>query len=157
MSADATPSAPLDAIDKALVNRLQDDLPLVERPFAAIAGELGLGETALLDRLHRLRELGIVTRFGPFFDVERMGGAYCLCAMAVPADRFDEVAEQVNSHVEVAHNYERAHRLNMWFVLAAETPEAIEVAACAIEAETGLEVLRFPKLREFFIGFRVAA
>ena len=63
----------------------------------------------------------------------------------------------VNAHPEVAHNYERTHRLNMWFVLATETPEGITAAADAIEEETGIKVLRFPKLQEFYIGFRVAA
>ena len=58
---------------------------------------------------------------------------------------------------EVAHNYERAHALNMWFVLATEKPEGIKRAAARIERETGLKVLRFPKEHEFFIGFRVAA
>jgi hypothetical protein len=75
----------------------------------------------------------------------------------VPQERFDAVADMVNARTEVAHNYERAHRLNMWFVLAADSPGGIETAARAIEAETGLDVLRFPKLEEFFIGFRVAA
>ena len=86
-----------------------------------------------------------------------MGGAFCLCAMAVPDARFDTVAAQVNAHSEVAHNYARSHRLNMWFVLATETPSGITRAADAIEAETGLRVLRFPKVKEFFIRFRVAA
>jgi hypothetical protein len=45
----------------------------------------------------------------------------------------------------------------MWFVLACERPEQIAEAAQRIEGETGLEVLRFPKLKEFFIGFRVEA
>jgi len=67
------------------------------------------------------------------------------------------VAAQVNARPEVAHNYERAHRLNMWFVLATETPEGIAETADAIEADTGLRVFRFPKLEEYFIGFRVAA
>ncbi len=98
-----------------------------------------------------------MTRFGPFFDAEAMGGAFCLCAMAVPQDRFDAVVTLVNALPEVAHNYERAHRLNMWFVLATERPEGIDKAAARIERETGLRVLRFPKEREFFIGFRVAA
>ena len=101
------------------------------------------------------RRHGAVTRFGPFFDAAAMGGAFCLCAMAVPAERFDSVAAQVNAHPEVAHNYERAHDLNMWFVLATEKPAQIEETARAIEAETGLEVFRFPKEEEFFIGFRV--
>jgi hypothetical protein len=58
---------------------------------------------------------------------------------------------------EVAHNYERQHKLNMWFVLACERPDDIAKAAKRIEGETGLKVLCFPKLHEFFIGFRVEA
>jgi len=99
----------------------------------------------------------MLTRSGPFFDAAAMGGAFCLCAMAVPADRFDEIADAVNAFDEVAHNYERDHALNMWFVLATETPEAIEATARSIEAATGCDVLLFPKLEEYFIGFRVAA
>ena len=148
---------PLDATDRAIVNRLQEGLPLTERPYAGVAAELGLTEDALLRRLQALLEARVLTRFGPFFDAAALGGAFCLCAMAVPADRFDAVAVAVNAHPEVAHNYARTHRLNMWFVLATETPDGIAAAADAIEAETGLRVYRFPKEEEFFIGFRVAA
>ena len=87
-----------------------------------------------------------------------MGGAFCLCAMAIPPGEFDAVDRAlVNAHPEVAHNYERTHRLNMWFVLATETKEGIEEVARRIEAETGYRVRLFPKLQEFFIRFRVAA
>ena len=147
----------LDDIDRALINALQDDLPLTHRPFAPLAKRFDLTEQALLDRVQTLRDNGVLTRFGPFFDAAAMGGAFCLCAMAVPEDKFEEVVTQVNAHDEVAHNYERAHRLNMWFVLATETPEGISQTADAIERETGLIVHRFPKLQEFYIGFRVAA
>ncbi|MDU8927191.1 AsnC family transcriptional regulator [Alisedimentitalea sp. MJ-SS2] len=147
----------LDDIDRALINALQDDLPLTHRPFAPLAERLGLTEEALLTRVKALRESGVLTRFGPFFDAAAMGGAFCLCAMAVPAEDFEKVMTQVNAHEEVAHNYERQHRLNMWFVLATETPEGITQTADAIEQETGLIVHRFPKLQEFYIGFRVAA
>ncbi len=147
----------LDQNDRDLINLLQDDLPLENRPFAVLAKKLGTTEDALLDRVKWLKENGYLTRFGPFFDAAAMGGAFCLCAMAVPAEEFDTVLTKVNAHDEVAHNYERAHRLNMWFVLATETPEGITEAASAIERETGLIVHCFPKLQEFFIGFRVAA
>ncbi|MCG7520982.1 Lrp/AsnC family transcriptional regulator [Ruegeria sp. Ofav3-42] len=147
----------LDATDRAILNRMQDDLPLISHPYAAVAEELGLSEYDLLARLARMKEDRVITRFGPFFDAAAMGGAFCLCAMAVPAEKFETVLTKVNAHPEVAHNYERTHRLNMWFVLATETPEGIEAAADAIERETGTQVLRFPKLQEFFIGFRVAA
>lgn len=147
----------IDALDRRLINRLQEPLPIVPDPFAEIAAELGIPEADLLDRLAQLRGDGVITRFGPFIDAEAMGGAFCLCAIAVPPERFDEVADLVNCHPEVAHNYERTHRLNMWFVLATETPEGITRTADAIEAETGLRVLRFPKLHEFYVGFRVSA
>ena len=146
-----------DPTDCALLNLLQEDLPLTHRPFAPLAERLGISAQDLLDRLNWQRDAGYITRFGPFFDAAAMGGAFCLCAMAVPAEEFDTVLTKVNARPEVAHNYERAHRLNMWFVLATETPEAIAQTADAIEGETGIKVLRFPKLQEFYVGFRVAA
>lgn len=151
------PADALDEIDRLLINRLQDGLPLEHAPFAAVAREAGLSEPEVVARITQLREIGAITRFGPFLDAEAMGGAFCLCAMAVPVDRFDEVMTLVNAHPEVAHNYERQHRLNMWFVLACEKPDQIADTAARIEGETGLKVLRFPKQREFFIGFRVEA
>ena len=147
----------LDALDRRILNALQDGFPLVPEPFAAVAATLGIDAGELIDRLARLKRDGVITRFGPFFDAAALGGAFCLCAMAVPPERFEAVAAQVNAHPEVAHNYARAHAFNMWFVLATETPEAIAATAGAIEAETGLAVLRLPKLEEFFVGFRVAA
>jgi siroheme decarboxylase len=150
-------TADISDIDRKLINSLQDDLPLTSHPFAAIAEELGLSEEDVIDRTRRLRDDGLLTRFGPFFDAEALGGAFCLCAIAVPADQFEEVLTKVNAYSEVAHNYERNHRLNMWFVLATESKAEIDRTVAAIEQDTGLQVLLFPKEREFFIGFRVNA
>lgn len=150
-------TADLDATDRRILNRLQEGFPLCPAPFAAVADELALEEADLLARLDRLKQTGIVTRFGPFFDAEAMGGAFCLCAMAVPEDQFDTVLTAVNACPEVAHNYQRSHRLNMWFVLATERKGEIAHVLSAIERQTGIKVLAFPKLEEFFIGFRVAA
>lgn len=155
MRRSALPNGTLDATDRAIINHLQSGFPLSHRPFAECGKVLGVGEQDLIDRIGRLREVGAITRFGPFFDAEAMGGAFCLCAMAVPRERFEDVVTLVNAHPEVAHNYERVHHLNMWFVLACERPEDIEKVARKIERETGLSVNRFPKLKEFFIGFRV--
>lgn len=150
-------SRELTQTDRDLINLMQEDLPLVSRPFRKAATELGLDEAEVIERLLSLRDAGILTRFGPFFDAEALGGAFCLCAMAVPEDRFEEVLTKVNAFDEVAHNYQRDHKLNMWFVLATEDQTAIENTAKAIERETGLNVLLFPKEQEFFIGFRVKA
>lgn len=147
----------LDAIDKAIINHMQDGFPIVSEPFKEIGAELGLDAETLIERIERLLNDGYLSRFGPLFNIERLGGAFCLCAMAVPADRFEEVAALVNAHDEVAHNYERAHALNMWFVLATETPEEIDRILLDIRQETGIDTYAFPKIEEFFVGFRVAA
>ncbi|MDQ7260297.1 AsnC family transcriptional regulator [Paracoccus sp. PS-1] len=151
------PPEALDDTDRAILNRLQEGFPLTPRPFDDAGAALGLTGTALIERLERLREIGAITRFGPFYDAAAMGGAFCLCALSAPEADFDRIAALVNAHPEVAHNYARDHALNMWFVLATATPEGIGETCARIEAETGLTVWRFPKLREFFIGFRVAA
>ncbi|MGB3316558.1 MAG: Lrp/AsnC family transcriptional regulator, partial [Albidovulum sp.] len=121
MRREVLPPDALDVTDRAILNALQEGFPLTPRPFADAGKPLGLSETDLIARIQNLREEGAITRFGPFFDAEAMGGAFCLCAMAVPPDRFDAVVTLVNTHPEVAHNYERTHRLNMWFVLATDT------------------------------------
>lgn len=146
-----------DATDRAIINALQGEFPLCERPYAAAAATLGLSEDELLQRLQRMLDANILTRFGPMFQIERMGGAFCLAAIAAPEDRYEEVVSQVNSFAAVAHNYRREHALNMWFVLATETPAGIAGTAAAIEAETGLKVHCFPKQREYFVEMRLKA
>lgn len=90
-------------------------------------------------------------------DVDRLGGGLTLAAMAVPRDRFDEVAAIVNGFAEVAHNYERSHRLNMWFVIATEHPAEVGRVVARIERATGLEVLNLPKLDEYFLELKLSA
>lgn len=148
-------SIELDGIDRKLINSLQDGLELTEEPFLPVAQALGISQPQLFQRLERLLEAGILSRFGPMFDADKMGGKFCLCAMKVPQERFEEVTEIVNSCDEVAHNYKRDHLLNMWFVIGSDRVEAIEEVAKRIEAESGIEVLLFPKEKEFFISLKI--
>ena len=147
----------LDAIDRRIINRLQDGLQICDEPYAAPAAEIGITVDELLTRLARLKKTGILSRVGPMFNASRLGGALTLCAMAVPADAFDEVVAVVNGFPEVAHNYAREHTLNMWFVLATETVERAGDVIAEIENLTGIKALNLPKLEEYFIGMRVEA
>lgn len=147
----------MDEVDRQVVNVLQDGFPVSERPYADVAERLGLGEEELIARVGRLCAEGYLSRFGPLYNAERLGGAVTLAALSAPADDFDRIAALVNAHPEVAHNYAREHALNMWFVLATEHPARIDEVVAEIEAETGLAVLTFPKLQEYFIGLRLEA
>jgi DNA-binding Lrp family transcriptional regulator len=146
----------MDSIDASIVNRLQEGLPVCQRPFDDVAVTLGLSVDELLSRVQRLLDTRVLTRFGPMFNAENIGGALSLCAMQVPDNRYEQVAAEVNAFPEVAHNYERDHLLNMWFVLATEHPEQAGAVIRQIEQTTGCQVYDMPKQEEFFIGLKLA-
>ncbi len=149
--------ASLDDIDRRIINALQGGFPLCDEPYREVAATLGLRPEELLARLEDLLARKVLTRFGPMFQIERMGGSFVLAAIAAPEDRYDEVVQQVNAFPEVAHNYRREHALNMWFVLATETVAGIAETVARIEAATGLPVYAFPKEREYFVELKLAA
>jgi DNA-binding Lrp family transcriptional regulator len=147
----------MDDIDRRIVNALQDGFPVCERPFAQAASGLGLSEDELIARVDRLLADGTLTRFGPLFDIGRLGGTFVLAAMQVPDAQFDRVAAIVTAQREVAHNYAREHAFNLWFVLAAASEADVDAAIARIEGESGLVVYAFPKQREFFVDLRLRA
>lgn len=145
----------MDEVDRAIINGLQGGLTVCERPYLEAAQRIGLDEDELLTRLSRLLESGVLTRVGPLFQIERMGGAFTLAALHAPEDAFERVAQSVNAFPEVAHNYARDHVLNMWFVLATESPDQIGPLIARIEDQTGCEVFNFPKSREYFVELKL--
>ncbi|MES9946277.1 MAG: hypothetical protein ABW080_15080 [Candidatus Thiodiazotropha sp.] len=142
----------LNPLERHLINRFQGDVAFAERPFRQMAEELGSNEETVFQSVQRLLEMGWLSRFGPLYNAERLGGSLVLAAMSVPDGDFDKVAEQVNALAAVAHNYRRDHWLNMWFVLATDSGDAMQAALTQIETETNLQVFAFPKEQEFYLG-----
>jgi siroheme decarboxylase len=149
------PAGALDALDRRIINTLQDGFPVCERPYAQVAAQLGTDEQTLIGRLGRLLDERFLTRFGPMYQAERLGGAFSLVAMRVPLEDFERVAGIVNGFTEVAHNYEREHEFNMWFVLATETPQAIAEVLKRIEQASGYPCYNMPKLDEYYVRLRL--
>lgn len=147
----------LNPLDRQILATLQGDFPICERPYAEAAGRLGISEDELLARLQQLLADKVLTRFGPMFQIEEMGGAFVLAALAAPEARYEEVTALVNALPQVAHNYRREHALNMWFVLATETKAGIAEAIARVEQDTGLPVYAFPKEREYFVEMKLEA
>ena len=147
----------MDAIDRLIINQLQSDFPICEAPYQVVAERLGLTEANLIERLQALLANGTLTRFGPLYHAERMGGALTLAAVKVPPERFAEVTAIINAFPEVAHNYARSHELNMWFVLATESLAQQQNTITVIEQQTGLRVYNMPKLNDYFVGLKLEA
>ncbi|MCK4675372.1 MAG: hypothetical protein KAT61_05615, partial [Gammaproteobacteria bacterium] len=142
----------LTDLERDFINHFQGDFPLQERPFKSIASQLNCSEDELIETVSNLKTQKLLTRFGPLYDAARLGGGLTLAALSVPEDRYKIITELVNTYPEVAHNYRRDHQLNMWFVLATETPQEIDRILHSIEQCTKLKVYNFPKQREFYIG-----
>ncbi len=142
----------LSNLQTAFINNYQGNLPLLERPFLTMAKQLSCSEDQLLATVKAMQENKLITRFGPLYDSSRLGGGLTLAAMSVPENRYEAVTHLLNTYPEVAHNYKRKHKLNMWFVLATETPVEIIQLVSRIEKNTGLTVYNFPKQQEFYIG-----
>jgi DNA-binding Lrp family transcriptional regulator len=142
----------MNELGRRFINRYQGGFPLTELPFASVADEFGVDSATLIAMLRDMLDEGLLSRFGPLFDASSMGGSLTLAALSVPEARYEEVTEAVNALPEVAHNYQREHQLNMWFVLATETPEKLQLALDRIEQEVNLPVYNFPKLQTFYLG-----
>jgi len=155
------PVAELSDLDKKLINLLQDGFPLTPRPFLTVAEQVSneeslVSEADVMTRIQALLDEGILSRFGPMYQAERMGGGLTLAAMKVTEEDYDRVTAQVNAFSQVAHNYRREHELNMWFVLATESPEEIEDCIEEMELATGYHVFNMPKEEEFYVGLKFA-
>ena len=138
----------LSAFEKRLLDEFQRDFPLAPRPYAEIARRLGADEAAVIAALRRLRDDGFVSRVGAVVAPHRAGWS-TLAAMAVPAARLDEVAAMVSAYPEVNHNYEREHRLNLWFVVAGPDAARGRAVLDAIEARSGIAVLDLPLVEAY--------
>jgi DNA-binding Lrp family transcriptional regulator len=120
------PSLP-DQTDLAILNALQDDLPLVSRPWKAIADRLNITETGMLDRMKDLEEAGIIRGISPVLESRSLGlHAATLVALHVPEERLEEIAAVISSYAEVSHNFQRDHYYSLWFTIAAQNEEGIQ-------------------------------
>lgn len=145
----------MDSLDRTIINQLQGDFPLSEHPFAEAALRLGATEDELLARIKQLLADKVLTRFGPMYHAERLGGGLSLAAMKVAPEDFESVVETLNRMPEVAHNYARDHALNMWFVLATETQKGLPDVLESIEHKTGYKVYDMPKIKEYFVELKL--
>jgi DNA-binding Lrp family transcriptional regulator len=143
----------MDALDRQLLDLLQESVPLVPRPFAALGRELELTEDEVLSRTRRLKEAGIIRQIGPIFSSRRLGYHSTLAAFHVEPDRLEEVAALISAHPGVSHNYSRNHVYNLWFTLTLPPYQDLEDEIERLAEEGGIDdYLNLPSLRLFKLG-----
>jgi DNA-binding Lrp family transcriptional regulator len=146
----------LDAIDKKVLNDIQWVFPLVDRPYLEIAKKHEISEEDIMRRISILKEMGIIRQINAIFDTRRLGYKSALIAFAVKPEKLDNVAEMVNKHPGVSHNYERNHEYNMWFTLAVPPGSDIKQDLYKMASLEGVIKYRvLPTLKLYKIGVRL--
>lgn len=110
----------LDELDKSILMILQRGIPIVSRPYQAMAEEIGnITEEEVIRRIDALKKDNIIRRMSGFFNSGKLGYVSTLVALKAKDGFFDEAVSLINSYTGITHNYLRAHDYNIWFTLIA--------------------------------------
>jgi DNA-binding Lrp family transcriptional regulator len=146
----------LDEIDRKLLNDIQWVFPLADRPYLDIAKNHNLSEEEVMRRISALKSAGLIRQINAIFDTRRLGYKSALIAFAVVPEKLDAVAEKVNEHPGVSHNYERNHEYNMWFTLAVPPESDMKDELDILSALDGVIKYRLlPTLKMYKIGVKL--
>jgi DNA-binding Lrp family transcriptional regulator len=109
------PPARLDELDRRLIVATQGGLPLVPRPYHALAGQLGTSAEEVMARIGRLLESGVIRRIGAVPNHYAIGyTANGMSVWDVPDERIDALGELVGKLPFVTHCYHRPRHLPLW-------------------------------------------
>lgn len=141
-----------------LLSIIQKQFPLVPRPFAVIAKELGSNEETIIKLLAEEKANKIIRQISPIFDTKRLGYSSSLVSFKVKREDIDRAVKVINAHPGVSHNYEREHPFNIWFTLAVAPDSKLglrqTVEILADEAHA-LEYIMLPTLKLFKIAVKL--
>ena len=96
----------IEEIDNEILNEIQWTFPLVSRPFDAIAKKFNITPEEVKSRLTQMKRNGVLRQLSAIFDTRKLGYTSSLVAMEIEEDRLEKVAQHINKHPGVSHNYE---------------------------------------------------
>ena len=146
----------MDELDKEILNEIQWTFPLVTRPFDAIAKKFNTSPEIIKTRLNALKKTGVLRQLSAIFDTRKLGYTSSLVAMEIEPDKLEYVANQINRHPGVSHNYERDHQFNLWFTLAVPPGSDLQRELDKFNVLKGIKKVRMlPTLQLFKIGVKL--
>ncbi len=146
----------LTEFDKEILNEIQWTFPLVTRPFDVIAKKFNTSPEIIKEKLINLKKIGVLRQLSAIFDTRKLGYTSSLVAMEIEHDKLDYVANQINRHPGVSHNYERDHQFNLWFTLAVPPGADLNSELEKFNVLKGIKKVRMlPTLQLFKIGVKL--
>jgi DNA-binding Lrp family transcriptional regulator len=148
--------AELDEKSQMLLNVIQDEVPLVDRPYKALGEKIGCSEDEVVAMVRKLKDEKILRQVSTIFDTRSLGYFSSLVACKAPPGKADEVAELINQHPGVSHNYARKHDFNIWFTIAVPAHASLQAHIDVLQQLSGaLSIRMLPTLRLFKIGMKL--
>ncbi|AAK80738.1 DNA-binding Lrp family transcriptional regulator [Clostridium acetobutylicum] len=136
-----------------ILNMLQTEIPLTERPFLEIGKKLNITEETVIQIVKELKNNGLIRRIGGIFDSKNLGYHTVLCALRVLKENLDEVVKVINRYEGVTHNYERDNYYNVWFTITAKSEKEIEEFLEELKDTLKIEeILKLPAEKVFKIN-----
>ncbi len=134
----------LSALDRAIINEMQQDLSVIPRPFHPLSAKLKIDVNGFLDRCRVLQQRGIIRRFGAAIRHNEVGfTANAMACWAAPPSMVEAAGREVASLSEVSHCYERKTSplwpYNLFAMIHGHVKEDCQEAADRVSRETGLE------------------
>jgi len=134
----------LSALEVAAIRVVQEDLPLVDRPFAAEAEIIGTDEATLLDLLRSFKERKLMRRFAAVMNHRSAGyKANAMGVWAVPDDGLEEMGPRMAGFAFVSHCYRRPTYedwpYSVFTMVHGHNARDCEETIAAIRDETGVE------------------
>ncbi|MDP1854043.1 MAG: Lrp/AsnC family transcriptional regulator [Candidatus Omnitrophota bacterium] len=143
----------LTLLDRQILNRLQEDIPLEAWPWQKIARELNIKEAAFLKRVDFLKKKGIIRRIAATFNPKKAGSVSTLVAVNASPLKADIIAKRINAFSEVTHNYLRDNEYNIWFTIVAQSKERIAQIIKKLKQDKDIEkIIELPAKRLFKIS-----
>jgi DNA-binding Lrp family transcriptional regulator len=158
------PVPDLSDLELAVIRVVQEDLPNVERPFAAQGDALGLDEQTVIDTIRSFKERKLMRRFAAVMNHRSAGfKANAMGVWAVPDDRLEELGPQMASFAAVSHCYRRPTYddwpYSVFTMVHGRSARDCEATIDAIRDETGVDeycllwsVKEYKKVRLRYFG-----
>ncbi len=147
----------MDELNCRILEALQNDFPLSERPYEIIARSLQIPCDELWNRVQRLIAEGVIRRIGASLDSRKLGFCSTLAAVSSRADLVEQAAKIIGRFPEVTHSYLRIDKFNIWFTIIAVDEERIEYILEQVRTSLSLEssqVLNLPMKHLFKLNAR---
>ena len=132
-----------DALDRSIVRATQAGLPLVLRPWAAVAAQVGAGEREVMQRIEAMLEDGRIRRIGVVPNHYALGiRANGMSVWDVDDAAIATLGPQVGEFEFVTHCYRRPRRppewrYNLFAMIHARTRDEVEINVARIDALLG--------------------